>query len=281
MLLRRLCLLGIAALAPVVSLYGQPDAAEKLETLVEHFEAAGNYTWEETSAFDNRSGNPPPRNPPSMGSGKTDVDGFTLATIQRREIVFYNGKAALKVNGLWRKAEDLTDSEIFDAGFFGAGSKSTANRARAYKRALAHEILPLLLKYGINIRRDGATLVGEFDHARIHPMLLENYIVRGEDIPVPVVRSSLGMPAPVGRPLPKTMPSLPSDGTQAHFVLWFSGNTIEEFAVEFRKPRVLLNGPNAGEEEFTTRTYTNKLRDIGRTRVMVDREVRDLFTGGR
>lgn len=276
MTLRRIGLLGWLALLPAASLCAQPQY--DLQAAVEQLWKAGNYSWDERSSFDSGAGDRPASVPRPTGTGQTEIGGFTVAAIQTRQVVFHGGEAAFKVNEVWRRADDLTDSEIADLRFITWGTGRGRDRARAYIRSLPHEIFQTILQYGVNVRKEGTAILGDLDDSQISTRDLEELVFRGTP-PASAAKQSRGIlgvaTGILGRRSGARPP--PRSGEQVAFIVYLSRGKITEFAIEFLRPYVIGGGEKAGEMSAAARKYTFKLWDIGRTKVEIDPFARELF----
>jgi hypothetical protein len=254
----------------------QPD--RQLEVAIERLEAAGNYGWEAKHEIggSNRPGHSPVM---ARRSGETQINGFTDATVQGCHVLIRERQMAYDIKGRWRLAEELTAEELESLGFLiPAGRGQVPVHLRI--RPLAHEILPLLRQHGINIRKDGAAILGDFDDA-IDSNLLAAHLRDGAPLynaaapALPQRRGILGLPVPGGssrvpRPPTRPLPNRP----QAAFIVWLAGEDITEFAIEVISPR---GQATSDAVEYSSEKLTVKLLGIGRTRVEVDLAAKRLF----
>lgn len=272
------CFLGLGAGVLAVTPPAGGDHPELvLREAVDRLCAAGSYSWEEKRDLYRGEAKPGARRAP-FASGETEIGGFTVATIQRRVLVFHSDEAAAKLSGGWRHVADLNAEELREFGLYRAGTARSDARARHYTRPFAHEMLRMLLQYGIQFRKEGAAIVGEIDGARVSVTELESYLSTGKPLAETPPARLLGRPVPGTKVPPRTVPRTMGNRENATFTVWLEGSEITELSFEFMRMTVFHNEPGAtGVPERTARSYITRVTNIGTTKVDVDPLARALF----
>lgn len=275
----RAVFLGLGLLAGIGSARAQPEA--DLREAIDSLLTAGNYTWEEKRDLYRGSAlsTGPGARRPIFGTGETAVDGFTVARIQRRNIVFHGAEAAMELSAGWRHANDLDAEDLRELGFFRAGTAQSDRRARSYTRPFAHEILQIILRYGIKLQKQGPAIIGEIDGRRVSLSVLENHLRSGSPLVQTRAATMMGVPIPGAPPVevsPRGSP-WPKNDENAEFVVWLDRKDVTEVTIEFVRMAVFVNEPVPKAAEPTRRVYTTKISKIGTTDVKVDPLARALF----
>jgi hypothetical protein len=244
---------GVAAATPQHLLQ---DAANNLI-------AAENYSWDarETTELD---GKKMPRLPPDA-EGETEIGGFTLLQTRRRPMVVRDQQIVVKLNGGWRHADDFGASEMEELRL----PKITVRMIPRYlRRAPPHEILDFVLQHGANLRESSGVIEGDIDLGTLTVFEFQTF-----------VKSGL---LPIARPTDVLLKRrvAPAANLGATFEARIAAGKLEELAISTRlSGNVSLQG-GPREPHSGVQTYTFRLRDFGRTQVVVEPEAKVLFLNG-
>lgn len=249
------------------------SAEAKVRSLTDELVQAGNYSWQQKRNIDIDSrGNMPRGRMPTFASGKTSVGEFTVATVQKRSVAALGEKVAYMLpDGIWRHIDDLTNDELQELGFFGAGSRIPYAYARGFRLLLPHELLETLLAKGNNLRRVGVSYEGDLSLSITEMMELET-MLRGHPIRLtrPTRQPSIFS---AGRLLPER----PADRSASFTIYADKGAISEVLVTRKREMKIAFNG---GERESHTSTieYQFKIFDIGQTIVDVHPEAQAILS---
>lgn len=252
--------LAVAALARLA--YAQPEV--ELRGAITGLIEAGNYTWEQTEEVGRQAGQAISRT-----NGVTIVDGFTRGRIGQVDAVRYQQETAYALARGWKYYRDISEEERTELRRRGV----LVTRGFPATQPLPHEVLTLVIEAVRDVRQDQTALVAEIDPDLLDGQALDEYLRTGRR---PKSRgtktgSLLGLPVQVARS------NAVRSGTQVRLTLFESAGVVERFEIRLWRAALVLNGPDAGEQERPVRNYRVQIADVGRTKPQIPVEARALF----